>query len=596
MSQGDPRGWSDADAAAARGIGVWPLDTHNKKLLDAVHPYDWKDPEPKPPDFVYDLIAIGAGAGGLVSSKQSGRRGAKSAMISEHLAGGDCLNVGCVPSKALLHCAKVARDARDALQDGLLSAGSSAHPPLRVDFGAVMARMRRLRAQISPADSHEATQGAGADVYQGRGRFVARDAIEVNGRTLRFKKAVVATGGRAVVPPIPGLEGVPYMTNASLFNLTELPRRLGVLGAGAIALEMAQAFACFGSEVTVFVRGEADDAPVLRREPEAASRAIEAALAKDGVAFRRIRRDASATRVAPAAGGDGGRIDITWTPPPPPPAAGADAPAPSERTITVDALLVATGRTPNVEGLGLDAAGVRCDADGVVIDDYGASSNPNVFAVGDCASGVPRFTHASGEMAKLVVQNDLFGDAWRVSSARRPAVRLHRAGVRERRPLAPRRRGGGPRGRHVRRLPRAERSCNLGGPRGRRRLRRGVHRRRHRRGRRRRRRRARRGRHHQRGHARDPGKGRPRDTRARHPSVPHNGGGRHGVRPGLHPQALEDAPPRDAAGAPEAAGGEAGEAAAASVRGGRDVKRRWARSRACARRRPCGRAQSRAPA
>ena len=128
MSQGE-HGWSDADAAAARGIGVWPLDTHNKKLLDAVHPYDWKDPEPKPPDFVYDLIAIGAGAGGLVSSKQSGRRGAKSAMISEHLAGGDCLNVGCVPSKALLHCAKVARDARDALQDGLLSAGSSAHPP-----------------------------------------------------------------------------------------------------------------------------------------------------------------------------------------------------------------------------------------------------------------------------------------------------------------------------------------------------------------------------------------------------------------------------------------------------------------------------------
>ena len=114
-------------------------------------------------------------------------------------------------------------------------------------------------------------------MYQGRGRFVARDAIEVNGRTLRFKKAVVATGGRAVVPPIPGLEGVPYMTNASLFNLTELPRRLGVLGAGAIALEMAQAFACFGSEVTVFVRGEADDALSSARAG-AASRAIEAAL------------------------------------------------------------------------------------------------------------------------------------------------------------------------------------------------------------------------------------------------------------------------------------------------------------------------------
>ena len=214
--------WADGDASTARALDVWPLDEHNKKLLDAVHPLQWQDPDPKPDDFVYDLIAIGAGAGGLVSAKQSGRRGAKSAMISEHLAGGDCLNVGCVPSKALLHCAKVARDARDAVREGLLVGGDGAGTPpqLRVDFAAVMERMRRLRAQISPADSHDATQGAGADVYQGRGRFVRPDAVEVNGRTLRFRKAVVATGGRAVVPPIPGLTEVPYMTNATLFNLT----------------------------------------------------------------------------------------------------------------------------------------------------------------------------------------------------------------------------------------------------------------------------------------------------------------------------------------------------------------------------------------
>ena len=171
-------------------------------------------------------------------------------MISEHLAGGDCLTVGGVPSTALRHCARVVREARAAHEEGLFE-GDAPAPSL--DFGAVMARMRRLRAQIAPADSHEATVGAGADVYQGRGRFVGPNAIEVNGKTLRFKVAVVATGGRAAVPPIPGLATAPYLTNATIFNLTSSasPRRSR---AGAVGLEMAQAFRAFGSEVTVIVR------------------------------------------------------------------------------------------------------------------------------------------------------------------------------------------------------------------------------------------------------------------------------------------------------------------------------------------------------
>ena len=182
--------WHGHDEAA-RALQVWPLDEHNIATLDAVRPRGWEDP---PPAVEYDLIAIGAGAGGLVSAKQSGRRGARSAMISEHLAGGDCLNVGCVPSKALLRCARAIKEVRRAAEFGVVISG----PPPAVDFGAIMSRMRRLRAAIAPADAHSASAAAGVDVFQGRGRFTGPNTGEVNGTTLRFKKAVVATGGRVL--------------------------------------------------------------------------------------------------------------------------------------------------------------------------------------------------------------------------------------------------------------------------------------------------------------------------------------------------------------------------------------------------------------
>ena len=233
--------WQGHDEEA-RALQVWPLDEHNIATLDAVRPRGWEDP---PPAVEYDLIAIGAGAGGLVSAKQSGRRGARSAMISEHLAGGDCLNVGCVPSKALLRCARAIKEVRRAAEFGVVISG----PPPAVDFGAIMSRMRRLRAAIAPADAHSASAAAGVDVFQGRGRFTGPNTVEVNGTTLRFRKAVIATGGRASVPDVPGLATAPYVTNATLYNLTALPERLVVLGCGTIALEMAQAFAAFGSQV-----------------------------------------------------------------------------------------------------------------------------------------------------------------------------------------------------------------------------------------------------------------------------------------------------------------------------------------------------------
>ena len=174
----------------------------NRQLLDAVQPRSWSDPD-RGADFTYDLIAIGAGAGGLVSAKQTARRGGKSALIEKHMAGGDCLNFGCVPSKALLRCAKVAKTIKQAAQGDF--GGSMPSDSYTVEFPSVMQRMRKLRAQIAPADACTTTASTGADVYNGVAKFTGKNTIEVNGRVLKFRKAVVATGGSAFVPPIPGL-------------------------------------------------------------------------------------------------------------------------------------------------------------------------------------------------------------------------------------------------------------------------------------------------------------------------------------------------------------------------------------------------------
>ena len=203
MSSSSP--WTPGDASQAeeaKKLEIWPLDEHNAKLLNEVHPrgeyQTTKEPYP-----VYDLIAIGAGAGGLVSSKQSARRGAKSAMISELLAGGDCLNVGCVPSKALIRSAKAVSQVRKAAEMGVVGIDAS---KITVDFPKVMERLRKSRATIAPADGHEGTEASGTHIYQGRGRFTGPNTVEVNGQTLKFKVCVLATGGRPALPNVPGLK------------------------------------------------------------------------------------------------------------------------------------------------------------------------------------------------------------------------------------------------------------------------------------------------------------------------------------------------------------------------------------------------------
>lgn len=360
-------------------IGVSPLDEHNAKLLDNVHPKRWLDPEPKP----YNLVVIGAGAGGLVSAAGAAGVGARVALIEPHLLGGDCLNVGCVPSKALLRCARAAAAVRDAGQFGVRIDGE-----ISVDFGYVMERMRRLRAQISPVDSAKRYSGQlGIDLFMGKGVFTGKKSIEVNGKTLTFTKAVIATGGTAAIPNIPGLAEAPYLTNNSIFNLTELPKRLGVIGAGPIGLEMAQAFQRFGSKVTVFSRSE----QIMPKEDPEAVAIVKESMIQDGVTFA---SNSSYKRIDGQ--GKNGPVRVVFEE------------NGKEKILEFDALLIATGRKPSVTGLGLEQAGVEFDARlGVIVNDNLQTTNSAIYAVGDVASRY-QFTHMADFMARLVIKNALF--------------------------------------------------------------------------------------------------------------------------------------------------------------------------------------------
>lgn len=379
---------------ARQTLHVWPLDKYNAVLLNEVHPRNYQSPEPYE---LYDLIAIGAGAGGLVSSKQSARRGAKSALISEYLAGGDCLNVGCVPSKALIRSARAVAQVRRASEFGVMTTGE-----FRVDFPAVMERVRQCRALIAPADGHAGSEAAGTHVFQGRGILTGPNTVQVNGKTLQFKKCVIATGGRPTVPDIPGLQEAPYITNEELFNLEALPPRMIILGAGVIALEMAQTFALLGSKVTVVNRSSR--LFESKGGDEEAATLLQQVLEKDGVSFL---SNARVTRVETLVN-DSTTMKLTI----------------DEKIHECDCLLVATGRAANVENLGLEAAGVEYQVGaGIKVNDLCQSpTNPAIYAVGDCVAGVPRLTHMSGEMAKMVVQNALAGDNWKLGSLVVPAV------------------------------------------------------------------------------------------------------------------------------------------------------------------------------
>ncbi|HUZ07425.1 MAG TPA: mercuric reductase, partial [Candidatus Paceibacterota bacterium] len=363
---------------------VQPWDAHNQKLVSNVHPQDWKNPTPAPR---YNLVVIGGGTAGLVSAVGAAGLGAKVALIEKHFMGGDCLNVGCVPSKAIIRGARAAAAVRAAGELGV-----NVPPGVTADFGKVMERMRRLRADISPHDSARRFTELGVDVFLGAGKFTGPDTIEVGGQKLRFVKAVIATGARAAAPPIPGLKDVPYLTNETLFSLTELPKRFGVIGAGPIGCEMAQSFARLGAEVFL-VRAEAG---VLPREDRDAAAILETAMVRDGVKFLERGKELKLAKDA-----NGIRLQVSST------TDGYD--------VLVDQLLVAVGRAPNVEGLGLETVGVEFDKKGVKVNDRLQTANPRIYACGDICSAF-QFTHTADFQARIVIQNALFMGRAKTSS------------------------------------------------------------------------------------------------------------------------------------------------------------------------------------
>jgi pyruvate/2-oxoglutarate dehydrogenase complex dihydrolipoamide dehydrogenase (E3) component len=367
-------------------VHVLPRDPHNEALVANVHPPGWVNPTPA---GRYNLVVIGAGTAGLITSLVASSLGARVALVERHLMGGDCLNVGCVPSKSVIRAARRVHEARAADELGL------GVPEERLpDFGAAMERMRRIRARISHEDSAARyAQEFGVDVYLGQARFTGPGVIDADGTELRFKKAVIATGARAIAPPVEGLAEAGYLTNETVFELTERPKRLAVIGAGPIGCELAQAFQRLGSRVSLLELSP----QVLVREDTDAAEIVQGTLAREGVelvlgaSIRRVERK-----------GDEKVLHVL-----------SDD---REHQIVVDEILVGAGRAPNVEGLGLENVGVEFDPRrGVRVDDRLRTTHKRIYAAGDVCMDW-KFTHAADAAAKIVVQNALFLGRKKLSS------------------------------------------------------------------------------------------------------------------------------------------------------------------------------------
>lgn len=354
-----------------------PDDDNNRRLQQQVHPAGWVQPQPP---SVYDLVVIGGGTAGLVSAAGAAGLGAKVALIERSLLGGDCLNFGCVPSKSLLSVARRMAAIRDAAALGVRDAAGT------VDFPAVMERLRRLRADLSPHDSAERFRSLGVDVWFGQAEFSERRAILVDGTRLNFRRAIIAAGSEPVIPVVPGLDTAGFLTNRTLFSLTEQPARLLVIGGGPVGVEMAQAFARFGTEVTLVQR-----APRLlpREAPDASDLLLRQLQDCDGV---RVLLNATPIGVTIENGTRQVKVQT------------------GDQTITVacDQILAAAGRRPQLHQLQLARAGIQVNADGqLLLNERLQTSNPAVYAAGD-VGGVHQLTHAADFLARTALQNSLF--------------------------------------------------------------------------------------------------------------------------------------------------------------------------------------------
>jgi len=366
------------DIPAPNRIELPPNDVHNKQLVDYTHPADWTNPDPAPR---YNLVVVGAGPAGLVAAAGAAGLGAKVALVERHLMGGDCLIHGCVPSKTLIRSARACAEIRQAKQYGIQVDG-----PVSVDFPAIMERVRAVRSGLSHHDSAERFQSLGIDVFLGQGAFSGPDMVTAGDKTLRFSKAIIATGARPARPEIEGLTEHDYLTNETIFNLTEQPDRLLILGAGPIGCELAQAYQRLGTQVTLV---EMASQILVREDPDAA-RIVSEALERDGVRFV---FDAKVKRVEATNGPK--RVVIEQ-----------DG---QERAIETDALLVGVGRVPNVDRLNLESVQVDYDKrQGIKVDDTLRTTNARIFAAGDVCM-THKFTHAADAAARIVIQNALFG-------------------------------------------------------------------------------------------------------------------------------------------------------------------------------------------
>ena len=354
---------------------IAPPDEHNADLVANVHPQDWSNPTP---GGRYNLVVIGAGTAGLVTAAGAAGLGAKVALVERHLMGGDCLNVGCVPSKGVITSARVAAAVRDAGRFGVEAELKG------VDFPAVMERMRRLRAGIAHNDSARRFSDLGVDVYLGDAAFEGEGRVTVGDAVLEYSRAVIATGARAALPEVPGLAKAGPLTNETVFELTERPDAMLVVGGGPIGCELAQTFARFGTRVLLLERS----ARVLSNGDAEGAEVVQRALVADGV---ELLPESGLEKVEAR---EGRKVCFVTTPSGP-------------REFAVDQILVGAGRVPNVDGLNLESVGVKSDPrKGVEVDEYLRTDNPSVFACGDVCSR-HKFTHAADFMARMVIQNAL---------------------------------------------------------------------------------------------------------------------------------------------------------------------------------------------
>ncbi|MDE2054786.1 MAG: mercuric reductase [Xanthomonadaceae bacterium] len=366
-------------------------ESPERERVDDLHPAMWTNPEPAER---YPLVVVGAGFAGLTAAQTAAARGIKVALIERDFLGGTCLNTGCVPSKAIIRTSRLYADMRDATRFG-----AQVPPAIPTDFAATMMRVRSIRAHIGRGISAARLAATGVDLFFGDARFVGKDVVSVDGTNLRFDKAVIASGARPKLPSIPGLADAGYLTNETFFEISELPRRMLVIGGGPIGCEQAQVLCRLGAHTTIvqnkplFLEGEERDAAQI----------LSTALARDGVKVR-LNTEVSNIRVEHA----GKQINLV-----------SDD---YRNTIEVDAILAGVGRAPNVEELGLESAGVAYDMDnGIRVDDFLRTTNRGIYAAGDVCLD-HKYGHTAGVSAEMAVHNALFGKRRRWSQVIIPWV------------------------------------------------------------------------------------------------------------------------------------------------------------------------------